>query len=108
MSLFKYLLFSLLLCSFGIHASGNISPECNSLEATYEIKSEGNNRFEVIVTVKGAVNDKAVQYLFYSSDGKILSDDLTKSSIQHILKGKYYCIVRDGNNCRMTIEIEIN
>lgn len=108
MSFFKYLLFSLLLCCFSLQALDNVSPECNSLEVIHEVKSEGNNRFEIIVSVKGSVNDHAIQYLFYSSDGNILSDDLTKNSIQHILKGKYFCIVRDGNNCRKTIEIEIN
>ena len=105
MSFFKYLLFSLLLCCFGLHTSATIPIDCNALSVTYEVKTESNNKFGIAVTVKGAVS--SLEYLFYSSEGSILNRDLTKNSIQRVNKGKYFCIVRDGKSCRKTIEIEI-
>src|SRR5690349_16197158 len=106
MSFFNYLLFSTLCVAASLRLAATDPPgkDCASIEASKEISQEGG-KFKVTVTVKGGVSP--YQYLFYSSEGNILSKDLSSNTVRDVGQGKYFCIVRDGKNCRKTIEIEV-
>lgn len=105
MPFFKFLLFSLLFAGFSLRTSGNFARDCNSLQVSYEVRPDVLNKFEIIVTVTGAVN--SLEYLFYSAEGSILNKDLSENSVKQISKGKYFCLIRDKGTCSKTIEIEI-
>ena len=102
--LFAWLVFFVLLSS---HAVAQDGKGCE-VQATVETENTFNNQDHGRATVKLKNGQAPNHVIFYDGlTGRQLQKDLTKSSIENLKKGSYYCIVADKKGCLKKIEFQI-
>jgi hypothetical protein len=109
MKLTSPLVFALLvlftsLCSQTVAQDGK---SCEA-QATVETENPTGSQGYGKASVKLQNGQSPYRVIFYDSlTGRQLQKDLSKSSIENLKKGSYYCIVADSRGCIKKIEFQI-
>lgn len=106
MSLFNYLLISVLLLGFQAPAELNFpSGDCPSIQIDYTLNQPQFGQFDLTVNPKGG---KAPYKIVLSEEsGNLVSEDFTQTIFRKLEQGKYICVVVDSNKCMSKTEINV-
>lgn len=92
------------LCSLVVAQDGK---NCE-VQATVETENPTTSQDYGKASVKLQNGQSPYRVIFYDgTTGRQLQKDLSKSSIENLKKGSYYCIVADTRGCIKKIEFQI-
>ena len=101
------MLFSIILSFLLLSTDVTQNTDCDDVEITFQTTNvTATNQGSVSVEVEGSVKGP-VYYVFYYTSGHLVNEDVTKSSINNLKSGKYYCSVVYNSGCTQKIEFEI-
>ena len=97
-----------LLFGGNLSADNVLQKDCNSIEATAEVKDSANGQDNGQVTITLVKGDKRnVKYIFCESGGKVLNEGkFSVNTMDGLKKGNYICIV-STSDCSKKVSFTI-
>jgi hypothetical protein len=78
---------------------------CEGLKLSARVSYVENTKGKIEIKAEGG--SVPYTYIFYKVSGHLVSTKYSSNVVDGLEKGKYACTVKDNNNCKKTIEIEI-